>query len=458
MTVMAGRPKASWLSAFAVVTALFALDTVASLAYAQSNPAVCRQIEQQMARLGQVSAAAGGDPRFADAARRQRTEIDTTVRYTVSLGCSAGSTNGQCRALETQIQRMRANLSQLEARARSAGGEVVDRGQQRARLVAAYQANRCGASAPVERQAAPSNPFVQEDRTQAYAHVRTPAPPPQAPQTAYRASAQPSRGPANFIEFLFGQRNVFTPQPEVVPDLPAPIVVDENTQQNRGLGHRRICVRLCDGAFFPLTSSPRPGQELDEDDMCKMQCPGAEVEAFRMSDTSIENATSLSGTPYMSLPNALKYRRAFDSTCSCRPQGRGWIDAFDGQSDPTLRSGDLVVSSEQARLLSLPESQRRAVREEIQASERARRESERQARVDRRRENAGSAETVTLDGQVRAAPLPEPVNLRGSGDLNGAAVENETDRRPVRLIGPVPPQLIVNPPPRAQAPNPGAGG
>ena len=48
-----------------------------------------------------------------------------------------------------------------------------------------------------------------------------------------------------------------------------------------------------------------------------------------------EQAIDMTGMPYMSLPNALKYRREFDATCSCKQQinyGRSTSPRPDGQS------------------------------------------------------------------------------------------------------------------------------
>ncbi len=65
----------------------------------------------------------------------------------------------------------------------------------------------------------------------------------------------------------------------------------------RNVGHRAVCVRLCDGAFFPMTSSPRPGMNLNQAEMCQMQCPGAETALYRMRDDQIENAVSVEASP-----------------------------------------------------------------------------------------------------------------------------------------------------------------
>ncbi len=92
-----------------------------------------------------------------------------------------------------------------------------------------------------------------------------------------------------------------------------------------------------------------------------------------------------------------------------------WAEAFTNRADPTLRSGDQVISAEQARILSMPAEQRSAAREEAAASERARRETERQARTDRGRGRDGAPRpTIGLDGTIRQPVDIDPPAIRGT--------------------------------------------
>jgi hypothetical protein len=80
-----------------------------------------------------------------------------------------------------------------------------------------------------------------------------------------------------------------------------------------------------------------------------------------------------------------------------------------------------VISAEQARLLSMPADQRQAVREEIASEQRARREAERLERIDRSRTRSGAPRpTIGIDGTIRAAAEPEPVEIRGSTSATAA--------------------------------------
>lgn len=181
-----------------------------------------------------------------------------------------------------------------------------------------------------------------------------------------------------------------------------------------------------------------------------MQCPGAETALYRMRDDQIENAVSVEGEPYTALPNALKFRQRFDAACTCRPRNGSWAEAFTNRADPTLRSGDQVISAEQARILSMPAEQRSAAREEAAASERARREAERQARTDRSRGRDGAPRpTIGLDGTIRQPVDNDPPAIRGTttpaaatqaAPVPAAAAPEPAsppeERRPVRVIGP----------------------
>jgi hypothetical protein len=85
---------------------------------------------------------------------------------------------------------------------------------------------------------------------------------------------------------------------------------------------RTICVRTCDGYYWPVSYSTIPDYVANDADQCQQQCPGSEVRLFYYNNPGeeAEQAVDLAGTPYMSLPNALKYRREFDATCTCKQQ------------------------------------------------------------------------------------------------------------------------------------------
>lgn len=440
-----------------------ALAGVPDPASAQTSP-VCLQIRARIAQLDRAPVGGGTSRRFAVAAQRQRVELANVTRAYQAAGCGGFFQGAQCSALDARRRQMQANLAQLEAQAGGGGIQTAQRAQQRAQLVAAYDANGCRGGGVVTREAAaPPRPsffgFGGAPEREVYREYRTPD---SRPQTAYREGSEPQRpGFGNFIEHLFSRND---PRPAPGGDVAAvpeeQLRPSDGDERPRNVGHRAVCVRLCDGAFFPMTSSARPGASLGQEEMCQMQCPGAEVALYRMRDDQIENAVSVDGSPYTALPNALRFRQRFDAACTCRPRNGSWAEAFTQRQDPTLRTGDQVISADQARLLSTPADQRQAVREELAAEQRARREAERLARTERSRGRDGQPRaTIGLDGSIRPPAEPEPSGIRGTvsetpqarPEPPAAEAMPDGERRNIRIIGPT---LA----PRAEAPATPNGG
>ena len=387
---------------------------------AQAQLAACQQIEAQLARLDSSPTS-----RFGQAAQAQRVEIAKMIDQNRRMACGTINEAPQCAASLVQVQRMQANLRQLEAQARREGGP--DTAQQRAALLAAYTANRC-------RDAAQQ---AQAQRQQQAAQAQ-----------------QQSQGGGGFFSFLFGNSppRQQAPQPQAQSsgiftsifgsgnDPNQPQLIDDDQPKTIG-GIRAVCVKLCDGSFFPVSATVSTVRASEYDDACSRQCPGTPTEVFYMRGDDIANATSQSsGRAYMKLANALKFKQTFDKSCSCRPPGVNWADLIDRNSDPTIRPGDIVVSERQSMLMSLPAEARKAAELQLREQDKTRREDDRLARRIPDRLERGSRKTsgttVSLDGEpvdVVAQPEPAPAVLPVAADP--APREETIPARPVRIIG-----------------------
>ncbi len=123
--------------------------------------------------------------------------------------------------------------------------------------------------------------------------------------------------------------------------------------QQRGT-FRTLCVRTCDGFFFPISFATVPGRFHDDAQTCQRLCPAAETMLFthRNPGEEVEQAVSLNGEPYTSMPNAFKYRQSFNNQCSCRGTGQSWAEALGVERDETLQRGDIVVTEQRAKQMS----------------------------------------------------------------------------------------------------------
>lgn len=158
--------------------------------------------------------------------------------------------------------------------------------------------------------------------------------------------ATPNQG--GLFDRLFGDPNaVEPPRVEIDPE-------DARPRERLG-GRMAVCVRTCDGFFFPVNFEGLSARD-EHSQVCASLCPGAETQVFYMSlGADIERAATRDGTPYMSLPTAKKYQQARDSTCYCKQPGQTWASATAGSEDLVeARKGDIVVTQEQALALSRP--------------------------------------------------------------------------------------------------------
>ncbi|MCJ2049560.1 DUF2865 domain-containing protein [Methylobacterium sp. J-070] len=121
-------------------------------------------------------------------------------------------------------------------------------------------------------------------------------------------------------------------------------------------GPQMVCVRTCDGGFFPMRNLPDGRGGADE--MCQALCPGAEAQAYSMpyGDDALKHAASVKGSrAYTSLANAFKFRKEFVPNCSCKPEGKTWAQSLVKAESMLVRhKGDIFVTPMQAEALSRP--------------------------------------------------------------------------------------------------------
>jgi Protein of unknown function (DUF2865) len=84
--------------------------------------------------------------------------------------------------------------------------------------------------------------------------------------------------------------------------------------------YRTLCVRLCDGFYFPIsfaTSEAGLGRDAEQ---CRASC-GAEARLFYHLNPggSVETMMDLTGRAYSALATAFKYRKTLVAGCLCRP-------------------------------------------------------------------------------------------------------------------------------------------
>jgi hypothetical protein len=88
---------------------------------------------------------------------------------------------------------------------------------------------------------------------------------------------------------------------------------------NPNAPYRTVCVRLCDGFAYPISYSTYASHFSQDATQCQQNCAApAELYVYRNPGQELEQAISLTGSPYKDLPVAFKYRKSYTAGCSCK--------------------------------------------------------------------------------------------------------------------------------------------
>jgi len=275
----------------------------------------CNRLQQQITALGPIGSA---DParaeQFRDAVQRQAQELDRTVAYSNSIGCGRrqflffDDSPRECGAIGQQISRMRANLDQLRQQAAQAGGDDATRRD----LVARFDASCRGNAQPQQRAA------------------------------------------GGFFDNLFGRREPLPSSTQI------PLEGDPTAPEEPGSGSFAVCVRSCDGGFFPVSYSANRTRYQELGELCQAMCPNVETQLFTMAfGREIEQSVSAAdGRPYTSMPNAGRFRTKYDPACSCKKAEQSWSEALGNAERMLGRDSrrDQIVTPERAAELSRPQA------------------------------------------------------------------------------------------------------
>ncbi len=290
-----------FLAAAAVV-----LCSGAAWAQSQSSNPTCQRLEAQLTSLDRGNsdpARAGQIQQADDAVNRQQFEVDKLVSQARRMGCGNrgffsifSNPPAQCGPLNRRIEQQRDVLDRLQNQLEQLQGGTAQRASQRQSLLIALADNGCGQQ--------------------------------------YRAAAR-SGERGGFFDRLFGGGTIFSPQPS------GPM----------GNTYRTVCVRTCDGFYFPIAFETTPDHFREDAQTCQRMCPAADVQLYTYHNPGeeISQAVSLNGRLYTELPTAFQYRKSLVPSCSCRRPGESWYEALVGNgTDTTLAPGDVVVGKQGA--------------------------------------------------------------------------------------------------------------
>lgn len=87
-----------------------------------------------------------------------------------------------------------------------------------------------------------------------------------------------------------------------------------------GATYRTMCVRLCDGYYWPISFATGKASFERDSRTCTQSCDSPAALYYHPNPGGEpEEMISLRGTPYKDLGTALLYRATYDASCKCRP-------------------------------------------------------------------------------------------------------------------------------------------
>lgn len=89
-----------------------------------------------------------------------------------------------------------------------------------------------------------------------------------------------------------------------------------------GDGHyRTLCVRLCDGFYWPVSFSTDSDNFDRDKGVCEKSCGGSQTRLFVHDNPGqdIDQMVDLKGVPYTKLRTAFLFRTSYDQSCKCNP-------------------------------------------------------------------------------------------------------------------------------------------
>ena len=284
----------------------------ANAAYAQPS-AYCDRLRTELSAV-EYSLNNSANTDSAASIKKTLVDLNRTITYSRSIGCQdaripllSAPPPAQCPSLEAQIGRLEANLNSLQQEAsRSIDGGL----QQRRNDLKAGIEQSCNADGSAKAQ------------------------------------------PKGLLETLFGAP-ASTLDASEMPDGTTTDTGDEFAG-----GYRTICVRTCDGFYFPIRQRGSSLTTTIDADLCQASCPSAEVKLYLQPlEKDVDTAVSVDGTAnYTALPNAFRYRTSLEPTCGCRPADKSWADTLAAAEQILGVAGetDGAISELKAQELSRP--------------------------------------------------------------------------------------------------------
>jgi hypothetical protein len=96
---------------------------------------------------------------------------------------------------------------------------------------------------------------------------------------------------------------------------------DDDSSQSSGKGGKRtVCVRMCDGYYWPISYEANRGQISKDQRTCQSSCQG-DAKLFHYPPTGeVADAVDSTGRTYGRLPVAFLYRKKLVAGCTCRAE------------------------------------------------------------------------------------------------------------------------------------------
>lgn len=332
------RIKAKSVMVSQAVCIVAAIVLPLDAAYAAS----CSALKSELRKLESASGAQSPAARKWTSARKQQQKaISAATRDARHFGCSS-TNSAKCRDLNGKIKRMNANLAAIERQLARAGGASPKNTKRLRQVRAAIEKQSCNAPAR-SRQARTDSAAGGERQKSFFARIFSSEP---------RVEEVAARTGDREIAAVRSQRKTETSQFR----LPS------------GGAFRTLCVRTCDGYYFPVSFSTGRSQFANDEARCSEICPAAPTELYiyRNPGGDQSEMMSLAGVPYADQPFAFRYKSEFVEGCSCRQAKQSkhrsawsevgtssearvfFADISSGLPERTLQTASLATAQEEA--------------------------------------------------------------------------------------------------------------